>query len=193
MSEQVTLSSGEKLILIMLCDLFEHLKIEDKIDIELVRAAIGGGHLWALEWEMTGIFHGEETSSEVASETAHILTMWETLERSYEKLSKEDKEWLASNCPDLYGSPVRFRGFDGNSETDHIGVMRLFTENMRRFAHFKGRDFNAHLPNTLGMHRRMLPVFEKIFYKESPGDLTAAQIAQVFAAESYHQDAASSA
>src|SRR5438270_13959361 len=44
---QIKISDGEKLILIMLCQLFKHLKLKGgEIDPEFVEAVIFGGHYW---------------------------------------------------------------------------------------------------------------------------------------------------
>ena len=59
-SRAIRLSDGEKLTLIMLCQLFKRLKLEGEIEPEFVEAAIDGGHYWGLEWKYPGIFHGWE-------------------------------------------------------------------------------------------------------------------------------------
>lgn len=46
MSEEVTFSPGEKLILLMLADLHDHLKIKSETDTKLLRAAIHSGNVW---------------------------------------------------------------------------------------------------------------------------------------------------
>jgi hypothetical protein len=45
------LSDGEKLILLMLSEVFEKLKVEGSIDPALVKNAIFHDHPWALKWE----------------------------------------------------------------------------------------------------------------------------------------------
>ena len=180
MSEKVSLSPGEKLILLMLCDLQDHLKVKSDTDTALVREAIYSGNLWGLEWGMPGIFHGHETPSAVVLETTDILAMWERLEQSYENLSQTDKDWLASNV-DLYGGGVLFSGFDGNTESEYGNAADFLMKRLDRFPHFKGRrDMNSHMP-TLDAHRRMLVVFKPIIDVVLNRDFTAAQIAQVLA------------
>jgi hypothetical protein len=44
------LSDGEKLILIMLSDVYEKLEIEGEINPKFVKSAIGSGHPWGLKW-----------------------------------------------------------------------------------------------------------------------------------------------
>ena len=67
------LSDGEKLILTMLCEIHEKLKIENGVDTELVKEAIYGGNLWGMKWAFTGIFHDSEPTDEVVEEAAEIM------------------------------------------------------------------------------------------------------------------------
>jgi uncharacterized protein YfbU (UPF0304 family) len=173
------LSDGEKLILLMLCQIHEHLKLKgDVTDTELVKEAIHSGNLWGLEWGMPGVFHGSETSDEVVSEMVNILAMWQRLEESFNNLNAKDKEWLAAQS-DL-SKNVKFHGFDGNSqiEVHYISSARFLIEQLDRFEIFKGRDLNAHMP-TLDAYRRMLPVFEPILKQMSNRDFTKEQIHEV--------------
>jgi uncharacterized protein YfbU (UPF0304 family) len=175
------LSDGEKLILLMLCEIQEHLKMKGETNIELVKEAIFSGNLWGLEWGMPGVFHDAETSDEIVREMVHILAMWQRLEESFNGLSPEDQEWLAKES-DL-GKDVKFYGFDGNDRTEvqYISAARFMVDHLDRFHIFKGRDLNAHMP-TLQAYRRMLLVFEPTLKEVSNKDFSAAQIAQVLAA-----------
>jgi uncharacterized protein YfbU (UPF0304 family) len=180
MSETVKLSSGEKLILLMLCEIYEHLKIKGQTDTELIKEAIFSGNLWGLGSGMPGVFHDSETPLEVVHETVNILVMWERLEQSFKNLGPEDKATLAKSS-EAFGENVKFPGFDGNNESEYISATRFLVESLDRFQHFKGRDFNAHMP-TLDGHRRMLKVFDPILKRVLNKDFSAAQIKEVLAA-----------
>jgi uncharacterized protein YfbU (UPF0304 family) len=181
MSEKVNLSLGEKLILLMLADLHDHLKIKSDTNTELVREAIHSGNLWGLETGMSGVFHGHETPNAVVDETVNILTMWERLEVSYQSLSHADKDWLSIQVS-LSSAGVLFPGFDGNNESSYISAADFLVNHLHRFSHFHGRkDMNAHMP-TLEAYRRMYAVFEPILHEVLNQNFTAAQIAQVLAA-----------
>src|SRR5260370_31721904 len=69
------LSDGEKLIILMLCELYEHLKVKREIDPTFVASAIRGGHLWSLDWEYPGIFDGHEDNKTTVHEVIDILDM----------------------------------------------------------------------------------------------------------------------
>ena len=94
MVEEVKLSSGEKLMLLALCDIYDHLKIKGEIDTDLIKEAIFSGNLWGLEWELPGVFRSE-TPRAVLDETVRVLGMWQRLEQSFNNLKQSDKEWLA--------------------------------------------------------------------------------------------------
>lgn len=151
------LSEGERLITLMLCDLFKHLKVESDIDPDFVTDAIHGGHLWALEWEYTGIFHGDDTKEPELEETGEILAMWSVLEHAYSKLDEAGRTEFKEAVGE-WPSEVKFCGFDGNNESRYMSIARFMIDKMDRFVEFKGRYLNAHMP-TLDMHRRMLRVF----------------------------------
>lgn len=148
------MTDSEKLILIMLCDLHEHLKIDGSVDPALVREAIHSGNAWGLKWQYPGIFDAEEPTEDLVNEVGEILSMWELLEASHEDLSAADKDRVKAEA-DPFGDPVRFPGFDGNNECEYLNVARFLVEKMDRFAEFKGRINNSHMP-TLGGYRRML-------------------------------------
>jgi uncharacterized protein YfbU (UPF0304 family) len=175
------LSQGEKLILLMLCEIQEHLKIKDGTNTALVKEAIYSGNLWGLAWGMPGVFHGSETPDNVVREMANILSMWERLEQSFNGLNAKDKKWLAENSE--FGKNVEFHGFDGNDKNEvlYISAAHFLVDYLDRFRHFKGRDFNAHMP-TLAAYRRMLPVYDPILHRVTNADFSAAQIAEVLAA-----------
>ena len=172
------LSDGEKLILLMLCEIQEHLKVKGETNTNLVKEAIFSGNIWGLEWGMPGVFHGSETPEEIVRDAVNILAMWQRLEESFKNLKPEDSKWLAENA--FLGDDVKFEGWDGNDATEvqYISAASFLVEHLDRFEVFKGRDFNAHMP-TLDAYHRMLGVFDPLLRQVLNRDLSAAQIAQV--------------
>lgn len=156
--EAVEFSDGEKMIVLMLCDLMEHLKVKGETNTKFLKSAIFGGHYWALKWDLTGVFHGHADKPQVVTDVVNILDMWSFIELGYAKLSKKEKERIEKEAPP-FGKYVSFRGFDGNNEGEHMGVAYFLVDDMGRFAHFKGRDLNSHAP-TLASARRMYRLFE---------------------------------
>lgn len=158
--DAVNFSDGEKLIVIMLRDIYKHLKMSrSEIDPDFVCQALWGGHTWALKWTMTGLYHGHEDDIRDVRFVVDVLAMWDHLERGYGKLSKQDKEKVAKEA-DPFGRDVKFRGFDGNKESGHMGIAWFFVKDMKRFERFKERDLNSHMPMIAG-YRRMLAAYER--------------------------------
>jgi uncharacterized protein YfbU (UPF0304 family) len=152
----VQLTDAEKLILIMLSNIQQHLKIEGGVDPKFVQSAINSGNTWALKWEYPGIFGVTETPREVVEEVVDVLEMWSFLESSYERLSDRDKTLVETDAGN-----VRFRGFDGNNEGDHMSAARFFVDHLERFQEFRGRDLNSHT-HSIDRYRRMLKVFKPL-------------------------------
>ena len=159
LDEEVRISGGEKLILTMLRDLYRRLNVDGEIDPDFVGEVLAGGHYWALDWEVQGLFHGHRDDRRTVTETVDVLDMWTFLEEGYEALSTADKEKVR-NSPSGYGSAVRFLGFDGNHD-DHFGIAVFLIEKMGRFRRFAGRELNSHHPVIDG-YRAMIRTFEPI-------------------------------
>jgi uncharacterized protein len=170
--DAMKLSDGEKLILAMLCDIHEHLKI-DNGTASLVLSAIYSGNLWGLKWIFPGIFDDSEPTEEMLNETVNIMDMWSFIERFYEELSPKEKMFVEKEAKP-FDKRVRFDGFDGNGEAAYISIARFLVDKLDRFQNFKGREMNAHVP-TLEAHRRMLAVYTPM----RNTNLTAQQIANI--------------
>ena len=171
------LDDGEKLIVMMLCQLFKHLKVESEFDPDFLQDLIIGGHYWAMDWEYSGLFHSHEDSETVVNEVVDILDLWSFLEPGFVALPAKDKDRVAAEA-EPFGKHVVFTGFDGNGESEYIGIARFLINKLDRFTDFKGRDLNAHMP-TLDAHRRMLKVFEPIRSKLIGRGLNADEIIQI--------------
>lgn len=180
-NSQIKLGDGDKLILVMLCQLFKQLKVKSEIEPEFVEAAIHGGHYWGFDWKYPGIFHGHEDAKAVVTEVVDVLDMWYFLERGFGELSKKDKDRVAAEAAP-FGKHVVFTGFDGNNESEHRGVALFLINELDRFSEFKGRDLNAHMP-TIDTHRRMFSVFEPIRNTLTGRDLNASEIIEILNAK----------
>lgn len=172
---------GEKLIIAMLADISRNLKIKDGIDAGLVADVLYGGHSWALKWEMPGLFHGHEDSRHAVRDTTNILDMWFFIESAYAKLTKKEKDRIKAEA-EPFGTHVVFPGFDGNYETEHLGIARFLIEKMDRFSIFKGRDLNSHAP-LIGAYLRMYAVFDPIRVTLVGRELSADEIIKLLKAK----------
>jgi uncharacterized protein YfbU (UPF0304 family) len=156
------LSDGEKLIAMMLSDLIKKMGVEVETNVDLVQKVIYGGHYWALGWEMPGIFHGHADKQSRVRFVVDVLDMWSFIEEAFEKLGKGERKRLATEAAP-FGEQVQFSGFDGNNESEHLGIAHFLVDELQRFSRFREghRDLNSHSP-TLERYGRMLQAFEPI-------------------------------
>jgi len=182
----MNIKDTDKLILIMLSEIMEHLEIEGGVDPKFVQSAIDSGNLWGLKRKYPGIFDIEETPESVVSEVGNYLDMWAFLEEGYESLSDPDREKVATEA-EPFGTDVKFRGFDGNNETTHMGVARFLINDLGRFSRFAERDLNSHAPSIDG-YQRMHLVFEPIRRTLTNRKLGADEIIQILQAWRYPEE-----
>lgn len=127
--------------------------------VTLIQEAIFGGHYWALRWEMPGVMHSHVDDPKKVRLVVDVLDMWNFIERAYAGFSDADKKRIADAIG--FASAPQFLGFDGNNETEYLGIARFLVEQLGRFEGLKGRDFNSHCP-TVASYGRMASVFETI-------------------------------
>lgn len=156
------LSDGERLILVMLAELYKHHKIKGEIDPELVLSSIFKDKPWGLKWEYGSIFRGDsvESNPPAVQETCDILDMFRILTPSYDKLSDEDKARVQKEV-DPFGNEYKFQGFDGNND-EHYGIVGYLVENLNRYGELNKHNLNSHSSMTLPTYRRMLAQFKRI-------------------------------
>lgn len=176
--EQARLTGSEMLIVHLLCDVLKAVKGKSEVNVKFLQEALYGGHFWALRWDMSGIFHRHADSPEVVKEVVDILDMWDFIEGSYEKLDAQQKAQLEKDV-EIFGTDPKFSGFDGNNETEHMGVARFLIDDMRRFSRFKGRELNSHMPTSRESYRRMLDVFLPMRTTLHGGQMSAFQLTAV--------------
>ncbi len=151
------LSDGEKLIILMLADMYRAQKIKGGFDPAFISSTIYNDQLWGFNWQYTGIPFGPYETPQVVKETSNVLDMWWLIEDGYKKLKPAEKKQLEKDA-DPFGKQVKFIGFDANNEP-HYGIALYLIDDLKRFSHFKGRDLSAHMPS-IDAYMRMYDVFE---------------------------------
>lgn len=154
----VKISDGEKLILLMLSELYEKMDIDGEIEPEFIKSAIFRDHLWGIPWKYSGIPFENQETPEIVKEVVDILDMWSFIEYGYQNLSDEEKAQLEIDA-DPFGKEPKFRGFDGNNESEYMSVASFLINDLDRFQEFKGRSMNSHMPS-IETYRRMQNAFE---------------------------------
>jgi uncharacterized protein YfbU (UPF0304 family) len=168
--DSMNMSNAEKLIVWLLTEILKNQNVgkgtnaqsEDNLrTVDLIQGAICGGHLWVLEMEMPGIFHGGEPddTEEQAREVSAILGMWRSIEEGFLRLTEDAKKRIMEEIS-LTSAP-KFTGFDGNDRVEayYCSIARFLVEKMGRYEYFKDRDFNSHC-TMLNRYRKMLPDYQ---------------------------------
>lgn len=152
------LSDGEKLTILMLCDIYKALKITGEFDPEFISNTILKDKLWGFNWELQGIPFEQSDDPREVGETVDFLDMWKFIEAGFNKLTAAEKKQLEKDA-EPFGTHVKFPGFDGNHEP-HYGIASYMINDMEhRFQYFKGRDLNSH-SSSVPSYKRMYEVFE---------------------------------
>ncbi len=173
-------SDSEKLILVMLSELYDTMGVKGEIDPDFIRSAVLGNKTWSIPWMYPGIPFAEDDTPEVVKEVLDILDMWSVIEASYAELSADEKEQLASKA-EPFGKEPKFRGFDGNNESEYMSTASFLVNKLDRFEEFKGRYFNSH-SRVVDVYRRMLPAFDEVM-SQTGFPLGVEQIASVLKAQ----------
>lgn len=177
------LSGPERLILIMLSEIYEKLGIQGEINPEFVKAVIFDNQTWGLVWEYPGVFGGMQIESPpIVNEVADILHMWSMIERAYDNLSPQEKDALKQAAVP-FGEDVQFKGFDANNEA-HYGVAQFLIDKLERFQIFQGRYLNSHFPS-IDSYRRMLAAFKPISLKVEGRSLNLAELTEILKASKH--------
>lgn len=157
----VDFTDGEKMLMLMMGDLYKHLQIKNsEMNPQFLAEVIYGGHYWAPKWEMNGVFHGHADTQQDVQYVVSVLDMWSFIEEAYEVLALEDKALIVEEVGS-WMTDVKFPGFDGNDEGSYMQIARFMVEQMRRFTRFKGRTLNSHSRTSkryADMHRLFEPI-----------------------------------
>ncbi|WP_095166076.1 YfbU family protein [Pseudomonas sp. Irchel 3H3] len=178
------LTNGERLITLMLCELYDKLDVVGEVDPDFLRTAIYTENEWSLAWKYPGIPFKSEDEPPELREVLDILEMWSFIETSYAELGQDEKNILLTRTQPFTTAP-RFPGFDGNNEAEYISISSILIDQLDRFQDFSGRDLNAHMP-TLGTYRRMLAKFREV--REGNWDLLDVDELESVLAERVHPE-----
>jgi uncharacterized protein YfbU (UPF0304 family) len=187
----VKLTNPEKLMLVMLAEIHDTVKVKDGIDTKLLKEAIYSNNTWALSWEMSGLLDGgqKEANPPEVDEVVDILDMWQFIEEAHEALGPKDRKKVETEAAP-FGKRVRFSGFDGNHDSRLWSIASFLVDDMEKFSRFKGRDLNSHGSPPLDAYRRMLAIWDPIRATLDGKPMTADQIIQLLKAMTHPSHAA---
>ena len=131
----------EKLSLLILCDIADGTK---EIDIDFIRQAIFSDNTWGIAWQMGGIEFEKEPEPPHVKETTNILSMFSSLNNSYNSLSPTEKAEIDASSS---AYSLKYRGFDGNNEGEYLSTVDFLTVNLARYTDLKIQPgLNSHSP-----------------------------------------------
>lgn len=171
------LTDGEKVMLLMLTEIYEKLGISGEIEPAFIRSAIFTDNTWGLSWKYSGIPFADNSTPSAVSEVVDVLDMWSFIEDSYGRLSPPEKATVEKGAKP-FGKNPKFAGFDGNNEAELINIANFLIDDLGRFPNFKGRSLNSHSPS-MEPYKRMMRVFAPIREKLMGNLLTAAQLTEI--------------
>lgn len=171
-------NNNEKLILIMLSEIHEKLKItESIINSNRIRSAISSNNLWGLYWKDNHITSNENKEPSYVKEVFNALKIWDYIENAYDNLSDIDKDILKKSKK-LFSDNPKFPGFDEKDEHALLSAANFFVNDLNLFLRFKGRNFNSHTPMNEA-YQRMWQVYDKILPDLNGEPLNVEQLIQL--------------
>ena len=151
----IVISNSERLIISLLCDLLKAQGIPGENDPDFVMSTILGGHFWAFGMQ-SHLFHSQVDDRATVREVVDTLDMWDFIESSIAKLTKSERASLEE-----VARLTEFIGYDGHTETKHMGVAHHLIHAMGRFGKYKKRSLDSHSP-TVSRYRSIYRGFEPL-------------------------------
>lgn len=171
------LSNGEKLILVMMSEIYEKLGIKGELDPRFIKASIFDNQLWGLRWKYEGILQSDEPNPPEVDETTDILDMYRMMGDAFKGLPPTDQADVKKQAGHNT-SYLDFPGFDGNNDA-HFFIAKFLVEELGRYQERKGSEMNSHTSSSIDRYRQMLPVFKKARGRSGGGGLTKQEIIDI--------------
>jgi len=144
---KIKLDSKDRLILLGQFRILEKIDPDNKGDYQRAAKIIEYGY--ESYYDSIGGPILDPVTEQVCEEVHNILEMYRWLGQSYDGLA--DKSGIDAH-------DVKFRGFDGNNETDHLCFGEFLTSEGK---YEESPVFNSH-SQVIEMYRRMLKEFEQV-------------------------------
>lgn len=157
------LTDGERLIVVMLAEVMEALKLNREIDPSLIKTLACNHDDWAIKYKYSALAGSEAPSDADVKETNDLLWMWGIIESGISKLggteAEEAKGWHWA----------RFHGFDANHDP-HYGIAHTLLNHLDAFSDLKDHALNSHSQGSLPRYRAMYEKFDRYVHegKASP-------------------------
>jgi hypothetical protein len=134
-------AKAQEVVLRMLCGVQQHLKSPagSEFDPQLIESFVDGGHRWALPIAYPCTSGEMEPPASVVESVLGILKMWDSVEEAIEKLPPDQQAFLKRQAKEQH-APLRFDGFDPESEAQSINVAHVYVRKLGLYPRFRTRD-----------------------------------------------------
>ena len=181
------LSPGEKLSLLMLCDISKRVGGQPGIDPNFIEQTIYADQLWGLDWEFTGIPYEREQTPKAVSETVDILDMFSLSTAHFKGLTSPDQKKVRESLGHSARFLDSFPGFDANHDP-HFGIAQYLVQHLKKFKDLPGATNNSHSQSSLPHYRVMLQAYRPLRAKLADRAFTAEELIGIFKAGPKPQD-----
>lgn len=148
---EVKLTKLERLLLVNQLMILEKLYPEEAKSYSEHRKALQCGYALQYGWILEQIY--DEFPAEDCRFVLDVLGMYRAMHNA-----------CTATTPKELREEIRFTGFDGNNESEHLGYTLYFIEDLGRFQELKDPKafdgFNSHM-HMIPQYRRMLDEFRK--------------------------------
>jgi uncharacterized protein YfbU (UPF0304 family) len=178
------LSAGEKLILLMLCEISERIDGERGFDTNFIKETIYSDQLWAFDWGFTGIPYERDELPADVRETIDILEMFSVVMHQFDqRYSPSDQQEVKAALGTKARLLKQFPGFDGDHDA-HYRIARHLVERLQRFTHVRGATRNSRRSSSLPNYRGMLKIYLPLREELRQRTISKAELIELFSARS---------
>lgn len=177
-------TDGERVILAMLAEIHEATTEKGEFR-ERVMDALWGGHWWSFKWN-TSLLHDHVDKVEDVIFVNDVLDMWSFLEERLANLTPEERAKVDDEAAP-WGSRAKFNGFDGNNESELIGIARHIMGDGMSWRRFEDHELNSHCP-TRSTYGRMLAAWKPIRPRLADRPVSVDELIAVLKAKSWPED-----
>ena len=169
------MTKAERLIVLMLCDLYKSPGEDKMFNPKLIEYAVAQGQLWALSWEYGDLLNADSTTRKQVDLTADIMTMWQVIEAFMSRFTSDQRnEVVVATGRRL--DRIKFKGF---YEEPYRSISSFMLEELGRWPQFAGRDYSKMFP-VLEADLRMLVKYKQMRDANPLGlELTPEQVIEI--------------
>lgn len=137
---EMTMTPGEKLLALLLCDLLRAPQERSEIKPDFVARAVDSGNLWALKWSYSAILYSNDIPEAVASQAMEHMRTCLVLEQAWARFPDDARAYLCRRFRHLDEAGHVFVGYDEGTELAFATASDFMINEMGLFQEFAGRE-----------------------------------------------------